>query len=249
MAIQVRRNGAWVDNTQEKKRVNGAWVSNSPYKVMKPTISGVPPFTFKSDGQNLRDWSMSGQVEGVGEKTENLLDTTGAQSGYITDDGTIVSGHANLMYTDYIAIPANTEYMTQSYDNRVTTMDSPSMCFYDSSLTYISGTAFSRSTSKTFPVPNNAVYIRTCYRKTASWNMLNAGSSPLPFEPYGYKIPITCGGTTTNIYLDAPLMDGETISKSSTGVNIPTVSGSNTLSVNTTVQPSGMTIQSISQWV
>ena len=31
--------------------------------------------------------------------------------------------------------------------------------------------------------------------------MLNAGEDILPWEPYGYKIPITCGGTTTPIYL------------------------------------------------
>ena len=31
--------------------------------------------------------------------------------------------------------------------------------------------------------------------------MLNSGSSALPYEPYGYKIPISSANTTTNIYL------------------------------------------------
>ena len=31
--------------------------------------------------------------------------------------------------------------------------------------------------------------------------MLNTGSTAKPFEPYGYKIPISSGGVTTNIYL------------------------------------------------
>ena len=31
--------------------------------------------------------------------------------------------------------------------------------------------------------------------------MLNAGSTALPYEPYGYKIPITCGGQTVPVYL------------------------------------------------
>ena len=31
--------------------------------------------------------------------------------------------------------------------------------------------------------------------------MLNTGSTPLPYQPYGYKIPISSGGTTTNVYL------------------------------------------------
>ena len=31
--------------------------------------------------------------------------------------------------------------------------------------------------------------------------MLNTGSTPLPYEPYGYKIPISSANTTTPIYL------------------------------------------------
>ena len=34
-----------------------------------------------------------------------------------------------------------------------------------------------------------------------SSTMLNTGSTAKPFEPYGYKIPISSGGVTTNIYL------------------------------------------------
>ena len=31
--------------------------------------------------------------------------------------------------------------------------------------------------------------------------MLNTGSTALPYQPFGYKIPISSGGTTTNVYL------------------------------------------------
>lgn len=31
--------------------------------------------------------------------------------------------------------------------------------------------------------------------------MLNTGDTALPYEPYGYKIPITCAGQTTPVYL------------------------------------------------
>ena len=31
--------------------------------------------------------------------------------------------------------------------------------------------------------------------------MLNSGSTALPYEPFGYKIPITCAGQTTPVYL------------------------------------------------
>ena len=63
------------------------------------------------------------------------------------------------------------------------------------------------------------------------------------YIPYGYRIPIVCGGTTTNIYLDEPLTEGESVSMSDTGLSIPTINGSNTLSVNTTVQPSSVYVK------
>ena len=51
------------------------------------------------------------------------------------------------------------------------------------------------------------------------------------------------GGTTTNIYLDEPLEESESISMSDTGVSIPTINGSNTLSIGTAVQPSKVFIK------
>lgn len=49
-----------------------------------------------------------------------------------------------------------------------------------------------------------AVYLQT-YSGTVSYNasniMLNTGSTAFPYEPYGYKIPISSNSTTTPIYL------------------------------------------------
>lgn len=50
------------------------------------------------------------------------------------------------------------------------------------------------------------------------------------YEPY--RNPIT-----TNIYLDEPLTEGESISMSDTGIAIPTINGTNILTVDTQVQP------------
>ena len=67
-------------------------------------------------------------------------------------------------------------------------------------------------------------------------------------EPYGFKIPVTVREEsgekiTTNIYLNEPLAEGESISMSDTGVAIPTISGINILSVDTTVQPSRVDVK------
>ena len=135
-----------------------------------------------------------------GDKTANLLDTTGSVNGYINASGEFTTPHANLYTTDYLPIPTGASSITQSY-NLGDQMLTPAMCFYDSSKTFISGESFQYSASKTFQVPANAVYFRTCYRTTFSWCMVNTGSTALPYQPYGFQIPILSGGTTTNVYL------------------------------------------------
>lgn len=383
MATQVRRNGAWVDNTGEKKRVNGAWVSNEPYKVMKPYISGIPPFTFKSDGENLRDWSITGQTGGVGNVTDNRIDADTVYSAYKQADGTF-QGTVNNFYTTHPKpFTADDIGKTFTFAIKVNLISSNNIrASANVGGANINGNNISSPaiTKVTFTVASVNDYLYVGYGSgggnqiNISDIMLNEGSTALPFEPYGYKIPITCGGQTTNIYLGSatstrrikklvltgsenwtsfeqsgitlyrcansltdklvespvdtmicnclqavssrgdcattsnsisvynvksdsrpvvnvnpmtlsewttfiqqqyaagtpvtiwyvlateetgivnePLMKigsyADEITKTGTGVNIPTVNGSNTLTVGTTVQPSEMTIESISQWV
>ena len=144
-------------------------------------------------------------------------------------------------------------------------MVSPAMCFYDSTKTFISGEAFSGELIKTFTVPNNAYFLRTCYRSTFPWVMLNVGNTVLPYEPFGYKISILKDSQAlTPIYLSQPLrksLDGTAFDTlDSTGlvtynvdeygqpqtattetVTVPTITttgGTVTLDVDTTVKPS-----------
>ena len=182
-----------VDTTQQ--------VTSFPV-VVRPMENAIPSWTIK--GNMVQDGTPTPTTpitpSECGEMTSNLLNTTGAQSGYISSNGSITQGHDNLMYTDYIEIPLNSEYLTQS---STYTMNSPALCFYDSSKTYISGEAFSGATTKTFQVPNGAKYIRTSYRVGSSFGntMLNTGSTAIPYQPYGYKLDIKSGNTTTPVYL------------------------------------------------
>lgn len=50
--------------------------------------------------------------------------------------------------------------------------------------------------------------------------------------------------TTTNIYLNNAISEGESVSLSDTNVNIPTLRGTNVLTVDTTVQPSKVYVKS-----
>jgi hypothetical protein len=100
--------------------------------------------------------------------------------------------------------------------------------------------------------------------------MLNLGSTALPYEPYGYKIPITCAGQTIPIYIVEPLrkaLDGSgavdilystgiitrevdaegnalvtPVTQSVDVPEIPTAKGQNVLTVGTDLQPSSVSI-------
>ena len=49
--------------------------------------------------------------------------------------------------------------------------------------------------------------------------------------------------TTTNIYLDEPISQNESISLSDTNVDIPTIEGTNVITIDTTVQPNNVYVQ------
>ena len=46
------------------------------------TVTGVPPLTFISNGENLVDYNIQGNVGGVGERTENIFDYDTITTGY-----------------------------------------------------------------------------------------------------------------------------------------------------------------------
>lgn len=95
-----------------------------------------------------------------------------------------------------------------------------------------------------FTVEENGTYL-VCIRIAANYTCNNltfysmirlATIEDDTYEPYHEP-------TTTNIYLDKPIEENESISLSDTNVDIPTIEGTNVLTINTTVQPSNMYIQ------
>ena len=95
---------------------------------------------------------------------------------------------------------------------------------------------------------------------TYSKIMLIEGSTALPYEPYGYRVPITNNSETANIYLDKPLTKSgdnadyidyaEQKRYNAGGTNedvtlpaISTLAGTNTLTIGTEVQPSRVEVK------
>jgi hypothetical protein len=174
----------------------GLWENCSLYEYT-PNISGVPPFTFKSDGENLRDWSMSGQTvqastptpsspvnpSGCGEKTGNSFNV----SDYSVGETSFI--------TKQITLEPNTTY----------TMSSNCPLYNGGALIVIGNIGESFSTASNGVYPNHSITrtadangilvigLRTNgsdYTPADYETMLNAGSTALPYEPYGYKIPV-----------------------------------------------------------
>lgn len=204
------------------------------------TVSGVPPISFQSDGSALSAWTISGASGGVGDRTANLFNAaTALQNYYISDVDGVAKVAANNDCSDYIEIKPETDYY-------ITSIPSGRWgAWYDENKTFISGiTIYGKKTS-----PAGAKYMRVTVNRNnnntdfANTFMVVEGSAePERYVPYGYEIPITCGGTTKTVYLDAPLDTGDTVSMSDTGITVKPAKGSNTLSIGTEVQPSGVSV-------
>ena len=193
------------------------------------TITGVPPISFKSDGTPLTVWSIAGNMvqdsvpspdspvtpEECGERTAQLFDDNNAEYGkWVNSDGTIVT-NATYAAGYNIIVGTASEFAIKYYGNKPY---SYSMVFYDSNGDFLSRVHKSSPSASydTFPVPENAVTARfqvavitstiiTSEILKAMKLMLNLGSTALPYEPFGYKCPITLAGQTQTVYLPEPL--------------------------------------------
>lgn len=204
------------------------------------TISGVPPLSFKSDGSALTAWTISGASGGVGDRTVNLFNaSTTVHNYYISDTDGVAKVTANNDCSDYIEIKSETGYYITAIPSGMWG------AWYDENKQFISGISGYRAKTS----PANAKYMRVTVNRNNnntgfadSFMVVEGSTEPAGFVPYGYEIPITCGGQTQTAYIDYPLDTGDSISMSDTGITITPASGSNTLSIGTTVQPTSVSI-------
>lgn len=214
-------------------------------------VEGVPPISFNGIGENLLDYRIDGASGGVGARTNNLFDKTKTNrklNQAKNADGTMNYTTVSSNFFDYyIAVEPNTQYTVT--DERY----APSrIYFFKSDKTWIDrsdiapGDAYPKK--RVFTTPLNCYYIQFQESKDRMMNentlMLNVGNISLPYESY-YKIPVKINNTiVANIYLDSLIYENESISLSDTNTNIPTIRGTNVLTVDTTVQPSNVYVKS-----
>lgn len=197
--------------------------------------------------------------QGVGERTENLFDGATIQKGIIYngvpsyaqdtvsasfDNGIITfttqnSGYRGV-YFDFIEID---DTYTVSIKNAVCNGTAYLLIdYYDENKTYISRQSGTVPSSyphqKSYTPPASTKYVRVSIQNnnigaiSVEQLMLIKGSTPpSSYEPFGYQIPISVNGTPQTFYIGStPLTAGQSISKTSTGVDIDLFEGENTIS-------------------
>ena len=210
-----------------KKYSSGSWVTvpYRKYETATDTITSLPK-TIIGDGQPISSWSMDGnmQVNGTptpqnpitpaetGDKTANLLNPN-----TIEDNKNIAVGTG--LPTDLNGRFATTTPIDVSSINSVSFTYTTSLqqirfiySILDSNNTLISRVAGNNSGTTIDTSNADLLYLCVYSDSGALINksdvtnlMLSAGSTALPYEPYGYKIPILSNGVSYPIYLSEPI--------------------------------------------
>ena len=242
------------------------WFLNSENQQVSENITDVPPITFNSNGEPLTNWKITGSQAGVGDATENLFDINAATQGHKIN--IIFSGaeaavqeepsiefieDSDFLISDFI--PCNVlEDFSCSFKSPDKNTNIP-VVFFDENKNFIDyglfvvGTqvpSFTRTFDKMISVESDKTsykYFQFSLPNNCTEFMLTKTATAQTYEPYGYKIPIECGNTITNIYIDEPLYEEDSISYKDTKVTIPTIDGENELSIGTINAPTSVSIQ------
>ena len=224
-----------------KKYSSGSWVTvpYRKYETATDTITSLPK-TIIGDGQPISAYTIKGNMTQsgtptpsnpvypveTGDKTANLYDYTKVAIGkYIDSNGVEQTsgstGHQILNHSDYVPVTAGTMYVFKIQKEVGYSALSNAFCWFDSSkqLLYrdVRGeiAASEPYIEMTYTAPTNAAYLVINFRDTYyNTGMLNTGSTALPYEPFGYKIPISLSQNTYNIYITEPLrksLDGSNV--------------------------------------
>lgn len=224
----------------------------------KSVESETFPMTFKAKRtENLKNYRIYGNTvngESVGDRTENLFDEI-----YTEITVSLVTHYRELR------VP-NGQYTLSTSTPLAGVVANLFLCTTEDPTPNTANNGAYKDSPKTVTVNDERLFI--FYRALNAdprdyQTMLNLGSTALPYEPYGYKIPVTLTANTsetTDIYLNAPLaksgnnadyIDFKTQKRyNSDGTvedmtvpEIAVTTGTNTLTIGTEVQPSKIYLQ------
>lgn len=213
----------------EVSEVYGDINYQKPIYYKKRTLIGVPPLNYKALSNPLSDYLISGNtiqngtpspdmpvdVVGCGVRTGNLIDieqynekcvSKSSDGSYFAtfylEWGWCIPTEIGKTYT--VSISVMNEYKD------ATNLEIALCKGYRTSYPLEDGTyGISIKNVETYQVHTRTFNFTATdewltivgYRTHIYSIMINEGSTPLPYEPYGYKIPVTIGNTTTPIYI------------------------------------------------
>ena len=225
---------------------------------MQRELTSIPPLTFVSNGENLVDYRIDGASGGVGDLVTDENDANfGKYAIPVTTSGkNLFNGYLEMgsftatdgvdfnttssCRTNYIDVAENTAYSVSISEAIIQYIG-----YYGND--YWSYADVRTANAYNFTTPPRTQRIRIIFKNITGENIdlrvfptdtiqLEKNSAVTDYEPYHSPV-------TTNIHLDEPLEENESISMSDTGLLIPTINGSNTLSIDTTIQPSSVYVK------
>lgn len=184
------------------------------------------PKTIIGDGQPISSYTIKGNMQqsgtptpsnpiyptDCGEKTANLFDGT-LIGGYFTAATFTTSGDEDVFKSIKVYLSAGT--YTFSWGKNVNVV----RLIIDGNYSVAGGTNISSYTITSTTDGYVGISFRDTTSGTTVWDnttpiMLNAGSTAKPYEPFGYKIPISLNNVTYPIYISEPLrksLDGSNL--------------------------------------
>lgn len=150
------------------------------------------------------------EVQMVGDKTGNLFDESTLKAGYINENGSITSASSPVYKTVSVELEKGTYTLSAGNEVRV--------------IRRLYNGVYSASTQTlplTFTVDDKqTIYVSIRLDPSADWDnrpiMLNEGTEPLSYEPFGYRIPFVASDESSPVYLNTPLAAGEKLMKDGT---------------------------------
>ena len=192
------------DTIRQMKEVNTTYkpreMSSALKDIYSNEVEGVLPLSFESNGMPLIDYRIDGASGGVGEKTQNLLNYNTVSTGY-----RVLWGNGDN-YNDDSAIMS--DYIMVDETNTYTCNINVFIIGYDLNYNYLgawNGETFVKEypslSVKQITIPQTCSFIKILTFNSSltptsidNLTMLNRGNIELPYEPYGYKVPVVITG-------------------------------------------------------
>ena len=208
-SIDITENGTYYSGDETV-------VTSSTFPVVVNDSNGTPVRHADINGNTVQSETPTSDnpimPQGTGERTGNLLDRTaftgvGAKIEQVEDGIRIIAQSGGYAAKITLNISSNTDYYISYMFKNITNGTNRVRVFAGGDVT-TEIASFVSNTGGTFNTGNNTkinIWFYAAFGTAATVEytkiMFNSGSTALPYELYGIKIPISSTNTTTPVYL------------------------------------------------